>query len=50
MANECWETRKNITRKLGEEASTKMILPLMLMFGAILLIVATPAVLALQGI
>lgn len=50
MANECWESRKNIARKLGEEASTKMVFPLMLMFGAILIIAATPAVLALQGV
>lgn len=49
-ANDCWEMRKSTARKLGEEASTKMLLPMMLMFFAILLIVATPAVLALRGI
>lgn len=47
---ECWEMRKNTARRLGEEASTKMLLPLMLMFLAILLIVGTPAVLALRSI
>lgn len=50
FANECWELRKNTARKLGEEASTKMLLPLMLMFVAILLIVGMPAVLALKSI
>jgi tight adherence protein C len=46
-ANECWQTRKNAARRLGEEASTKMLLPLMLMFAAILIITAAPAVIAL---
>lgn len=50
FAIECWEMRKNTARRFGEEASTKMLLPLMLMFLAILLIVGTPAVLALRNI
>lgn len=50
FANECWELRKNTARKYGEEASTKMLLPMMLMFIAILLIVGMPAVLALKNI
>jgi tight adherence protein C len=50
FANECWELRKNTAKRLGEEASTKMLLPIMLMFFAILLIVITPAVLAMRGI
>jgi tight adherence protein C len=50
FAGECWEMRKNAARKYGEEASTKLLLPMMLMFLAILLIVGTPAVLALRGI
>lgn len=50
FAMECWEMRKNTARRFGEEASTKMLLPLMLMFLAILLIVGTPAVLALRNI
>ncbi|NTV89287.1 MAG: type II secretion system F family protein [Clostridiales bacterium] len=49
-ANDCWEMRKNLARKYGEEASTKLIFPMMLMFLAVLLIVGTPAVLALKGI
>jgi len=50
FAMECWEMRKNTARRFGEEASTKMLFPLMLMFLAILLIVGTPAVLALRNI
>ena len=49
QANECWEMRKHAARRLGEEASTKLLLPLMLMLVAILLITVTPALLALQG-
>lgn len=49
QTNECWQIRKNAAKRLGEEASTKMLLPLMLMFLAIVLIVATPAIIAMQG-
>lgn len=48
LSNESWEMRKNTTKKLGEEASTKMIIPLMLIFTAILIILATPAILAIS--
>ena len=50
QANECWEMRKNAAKKLGEEASSKMLLPMAIMLLSILLIVTTPAILALQGI
>jgi tight adherence protein C len=50
FANECWELRKNTAKRYGEEASTKMLLPMLLMFVAILLIVGMPAVLALKNI
>lgn len=50
QANECWEMRKHAARRLGEEAGTKMLFPMMIMFVAILIIVTLPAILALQGI
>jgi len=50
QANECWELRKNAAKKQGEEASAKMMLPLMIMLLAILIIVAVPAILAMQGV
>lgn len=50
FAGECWEMRKSTAKRYGEEASTKMLLPMMLMFAAILLIVVTPAILALRNI
>ncbi len=48
LSNECWIMRKNTAKLLGEEASTKLLLPMMVMFFAIILIVMTPAILALS--
>lgn len=49
QGDECWEMRKNAARQLGEEASTKILIPLMIMFLGIVLIVATPAVLSMSS-
>ena len=49
QASECWEMRKHAARRIGEEASSKLLFPMMLMFVAVILIVATPAVLAIMG-
>lgn len=49
QASECWEMRKHAARRIGEEASSKLLFPMMLMFAAVLLIVATPAVIAIMG-
>lgn len=46
QGTECWEMRKAAAKQMGEEASTKILLPLMIMFVGIILIVATPAVLS----
>lgn len=48
-ANECWEMRRNAAKIIGEEASTKMLAPMMLMLFAILLIVGAPAIIMLRG-
>ena len=50
FSTECWEMRKNTAKRYGEEASTKMLFPMMLMFIAILIIVGMPAILSLRGI
>lgn len=50
QANECWEMRKHAARRFGEEAGTRMLFPMMIMFIAILMIVSLPAILALRGI
>lgn len=49
QGDECWEMRKNAAKKLGEEASTKILIPLMIMFVGIIVIVVTPAVLSISG-
>lgn len=46
QGNECWEMRKAEAKRLGEEASSKIMLPLMMMFIGIIIIVATPAILS----
>ena len=48
QSNECWQLRKNMAKRLGEEASTKLVLPLMIMFVGILVLVILPAVLQLK--
>lgn len=50
LSAECWEKRKQTARRLGEEASTKLLFPMMLMLAAIMLIVLTPALLAMKGL
>ena len=50
QGNECWEMRKNAARQMGEEAGSKILVPMMLMFLGIVLVVATPAVISMtQG-
>lgn len=44
MTHEAWEMRKHAARQMGETASARLLFPLMLMFGAILAIVITPAI------
>lgn len=48
QAGELWEMRKNAAKRLGEEASVKMLFPMMIMFAAILIIVALPAIMAMK--
>jgi tight adherence protein C len=50
QAMECWEMRKNVAKRLGEEAATKILIPLMIMFVGILIIVATPAIMSFGNI
>ena len=40
---EAWEERKNLARRLGEEASTKLLLPLFLLLGVVMVIIMVPA-------
>lgn len=45
--DEAFEQRKNTARRLGEEAGTKLILPLMMLLITVLVMVATPALFTL---
>lgn len=47
LAQECWESKKRLALKLGEEASAKLIFPMILILLSILLLVATPAILSM---
>ncbi len=49
QGNECWEMRKNAAKQMGEKASTKILIPMMIMFLGIVLIVSTPAVLSMTS-
>ncbi len=44
LSRDLWERRKAAVKSLGEEASAKMIFPLMLIFMAIMVAVAAPAI------
>lgn len=48
LANTSWENRKNNAKRLGEEASTKLLIPMVIVFIAILIMVLTPAVFQLK--
>jgi tight adherence protein C len=44
LSRTLWEKRKALSRTLGEQASSKLVFPMVLIFLVILLIVATPAI------
>jgi tight adherence protein C len=48
MAGECWELRKHVAKRLGEEASTKLLFPMIFNFLVIVVIVAMPALMAMR--
>lgn len=43
---EAFEQRKNLAKRMGEEASTKLLLPLFLMLGIVMVIIVVPAFLS----
>ena len=46
---DAFEQRKNLARRQGEEAATKLLIPLFLMLGVVMVIVVVPAFLAFYG-
>ena len=49
QATECWEMRKSAAKQLGEEAGTKVLIPMMIMFIGIIMIVVLPAILSFSA-
>lgn len=48
LSQECWGRRKDVARKLGEEASSKLVIPMVLIFLAVGIIVLAPAIMGLS--
>ncbi|MCD5323134.1 MULTISPECIES: type II secretion system F family protein [Pontibacillus] len=44
LSQDLWEKRKNISKTKGEEASSKLVFPLILIFIAVMIIVGYPAI------
>ncbi len=46
--NDAFEQRKTTAKRLGEEAGTKLLLPLFLLLGIVMVIVIVPALTAIR--
>ena len=46
--NDAFEHRKTTAKRLGEEAGTKLLLPLFLLLGIVMIIVIVPALTAIR--
>lgn len=44
LSTSLWEKRKSVARSLGEEASSKLVFPMVLIFVVVMIIVAAPAI------
>ncbi len=49
LSQESWQRRRDIARKQGEEASSKLIFPMVMVFIAVAIIVLAPAVITMSG-
>lgn len=49
QAEECWEMRKAAAKRIGEEAGTKVLIPMMIMLVGVIVIVVTPAILSFSS-
>lgn len=45
MSHQMWEARKNTAKTMGEEASAKLVFPMVVIFLVVLIVVSTPAIL-----
>ncbi len=48
LAQEAWEKRKEIAKKQGEEASAKLVFPMVMVFVAVAMIVLAPALMTMS--
>ncbi|MBD0379382.1 type II secretion system F family protein [Paenibacillus sedimenti] len=48
LSLELWQRRKSVSRILGEEASSKLVFPMVLIFVVVMVIVAAPALLMMK--
>lgn len=48
LSQEAWERRKDIAKKQGEEASSKLVFPMVLVFVAVSIIVLAPAIITMN--
>ncbi|WNR42254.1 type II secretion protein F [Paenibacillus roseipurpureus] len=48
LSLELWQRRKSVSRTLGEEASSKLVFPMVLIFVVVMVIVAAPALLMMK--
>ncbi|WP_160644229.1 type II secretion system F family protein [Chengkuizengella marina] len=48
LSHQLWTSRKTMARTLGEEASSKLIFPMILVFIVVILVVAAPAILMMN--
>jgi tight adherence protein C len=48
LSRDLWQKRKSMTKTLGEEASSKLVFPMVLIFVVVLLIVASPAIMIMN--
>jgi len=44
LSQELWQKRISLSRTLGEQASSKLVFPMVLIFIVVLIIIATPAI------
>ncbi len=50
LSEECWKMRTEAAKRIGEEANTKLLLPMMLMLAGIMIIIITPVLIEFQNI
>ncbi|MFC6456027.1 type II secretion system F family protein [Paenibacillus vulneris] len=48
LSSTLWEKRKSLAKTLGEEASSKMVFPMVLIFLVVMVVVAAPAILLMN--